>query len=270
MKRAKKLIRKVVSNRLVPLSQVWAHFMPISENKADLAAFLSEDHVKRFPNVPAGCEFVLGGGFVCTEKNSSSSREKVLALTCDHGEADIRIILHGLEATKKGDDHIMGFFRDTDVLLFLLHFFGGTDHIVWMIGGTARERRCYPVHTIYKIQAQDVHKNILGFHALTESDITSSFSGFVKKSCWKMFIQHPLLLDEVGRDGLFEPVEEFICYLYMAPDVKGGVDKARVDIFRKGKKELDHLSPTSDALQLRAMRANYQSNVWLHADKQCI
>ena len=56
----------------------------------------------------------------------------------------------------------------------------------------------------------------------------------------------------------------------MAPDVKGGVDKARADIFRKGKKELDHLPPTSDALQLHAMRANYQSKVWLYADKQCI
>ena len=38
------------------------------------------------------------------------------------------------------------------------------------------------------------------------------------------------ILDRVGRDGPFEPVEEFICYLYMAPDVKGDVDKARADI----------------------------------------
>ena len=103
-----------------------------------------------------------------------------------------------------------------------------------MIGGTARERRCYPVHTIYKNLPQDLHKNIQGFHALARSDTTSSFVGFGKKSCWKMFIQHLLLIDGVGRDGLFEPVEEFICYLYMAPNVKGGVDKARVDIFRKG------------------------------------
>ena len=152
----------------------------------------------------------------------------------------------------------MVFCRDTGVLL---HFFGGTDHIVWMICGTARERRCYPVHTIYKNLPQDVHKHMLGFHALTGSVTTSSFAGFGKKSCWKMFIQHPLLLDGVGRDGPFEPVEELICYLYMAPDVKGGVDKVRADIFRKGKKELDHLPPTSDALQLHAMRANYQSKV---------
>ena len=221
-------------------------------------------------NVPAGCKLILGGGFVCKEKTTSSSRKKVLALTCDHEEADIRIIRHGLEATKRGYDHIMAFCRDTDVLLLLLHFFGGTEHIVWMIGGTARERRCYPVHTIYKNLLQDVHKNNLGFHALTGSDTTSSFAGFGKKSCWKMFIQHPLLLDGVGPDDPFEPVKEFICYLYMAPDVKGGVNKARADIFRKRKKELDHLPLTYDALQLHTMRAKYQSKVWLHADKQCI
>ena len=121
-------------------------------------------------------------------------------------------------------------------------------------------------HRMYR----PLHKNILGFHALTGSDTTSSFAGFGKKSCWKMFFRHPLLLDGVGRDDPFEPDEEFICYLYMAPDVKSGVDKVRADIFRKGEKELDHFQPTSDALQLHAMRANYQFKIWLHADKQCI
>ena len=134
--------------------------------KADLASVLTEDLVKRFSNVPAGCELVLGGGFVCTEKASSSSREKVLALTCDHEEADTPIILHGLRATEEGYDHIMVCCRDTDVLLLLLHFFGGTDHIVWMIGGTARERRCYPVHMAFKNLTQDVHKIFWAFMRL--------------------------------------------------------------------------------------------------------
>ena len=53
---AKKPIRKVVSNGLVPLPQVWAQFVSLSENNGDLAAFLAEDLVKRFLNVPAGCE----------------------------------------------------------------------------------------------------------------------------------------------------------------------------------------------------------------------
>ena len=58
--RAKKPIRKVVSNGLVPLPRVWAQFVSLSEKKTDLAAFSSENLVKRFPNVPAGCELVLG------------------------------------------------------------------------------------------------------------------------------------------------------------------------------------------------------------------
>ena len=108
---AKKSIRKVVSNGLAPLPQVWAQFVSLSESNGDLAAFLAEDLVKRFPNVPAECELVLGGDFVCKEKTLSASREKVLALTCDHEEADIRIILHGLEPTKRGYDHINGFLQ---------------------------------------------------------------------------------------------------------------------------------------------------------------
>ena len=50
--RAKKLIRKVVSNGLVVLPQEWAQFISLSDNKADLASFLSEYLVKIFPNVP--------------------------------------------------------------------------------------------------------------------------------------------------------------------------------------------------------------------------
>ena len=36
------------------------------------------------------------------------------------------------------------------------------------------------------------------------------------------------------------------------------------------KEELDHLPSISDALQLQAMRANYQSKAWLYADKHCV
>ena len=88
----------------------------------------------------------------------------------------------------------------------------------WLVA--LHDIRCYPVHTIYTNLPHDVHKHILGFHALTGSDTTSSSARFGKKSCWKMFIRDPLLLDGVGRDGPFKTVEELICYLYIAPDVK--------------------------------------------------
>ena len=74
--RAKKLIRKVVSDGLVALPQIWAQFVSVSKNKADLAAFLSEDLVKRFPNVPAGCELVLGRGTEKAHKKLHHPAEK--------------------------------------------------------------------------------------------------------------------------------------------------------------------------------------------------
>ena len=53
-----------MSNASVPLPRVWAQFVSLSENKADLTAFLSEDLVKIFPNVPAGCDLVLATEWV--------------------------------------------------------------------------------------------------------------------------------------------------------------------------------------------------------------
>ena len=136
----------VVRKGLVPPPQLWAQFVSLSENKADphfCQTILWWDFQM------SGGELVLWRGFVFTEKAwISFSREMVLVLTCDHEEADIRIVLHGLEATKRGYDHIVVFCRDTDVLLILLCFFGGADHIVRIIGDTARERRCYPVHSL--------------------------------------------------------------------------------------------------------------------------
>ncbi len=37
-------------------------------------------------------------------------------------------------------------------------------------------------------------------------------------------------------------------------------------MFLNGKKPFEKLPPTRDALQLHLLRANYQANVWLHAN----
>ena len=37
--------------------------------------------------------------------------------------------------------------RDSDVLLLLCHL-GHTEAEVWMVSGTSKQKKCYPVHTI--------------------------------------------------------------------------------------------------------------------------
>ena len=61
-------------------------------------------------------------------------------------------------------------FRDN-----LLYYLGRTDPEVWMVSGTSKQPKCYPVHIIASKLDNDILVNILGFHALTASDTTSSF-----------------------------------------------------------------------------------------------
>ncbi len=134
------------------------------------------------------------------------------------------------------------------------------------MSGTSKEQECFPVHVINRTLPPVVVENVLGFHAITGCDTVSSFAGLGKKSCWNVYLQHPELLHGVGRDGPLSDVEEFVCLLYKSPHSSSGVDRARHDLLQKGKKALEMLPPTSDALELHMSRANYQAKVWLQAN----
>ena len=114
----------------------------------------------------------------------------------------------------------------------------------------------------------DVIHNLLGFHSLTGCDTTSSFCGISKKSCWKKYAECPELLVGVGRDGNFEGVEGNLCRLYACS--KGAhdpdIDVCRYRLFMKGRKALDLLPPTRDALQLHLACCNEQAKIRISAD----
>ena len=261
----KRPIRKIVDSEEVVLPQVWAQFIALEENKADLAFFLSEALMVKGAGLAEDQEIITSGGFD-DENISKSTRRDIPDLCANHEEADTRIILHTLEAASQGFRKVEVLCRDTDVLLMLIHFCGNIDLQVWMVSGTAKQRKCYPVHQIAEKLSPPIIENILGFHALTGCDTTSSFSGFGKKKCWKVFVEKPNLLSGIGRDGLIDMAEEYVCHLYGVPDPTMGCDKGRHDLFVKGKKDLDKLPPTKDALHLHCKRANYQAKIWLHAN----
>ena len=87
-------------------------------------------------------------------------------------------------------------------MLLLVHFLGVIKDVeTWMIAGTTKQRKCYPVHTITQRLPTPITDNILGFHALTGCDTTLSFTGFGKRKCWKVFKEFPTLIRGLGRDG---------------------------------------------------------------------
>ena len=261
----KRHIRKNIDRGDLALPQVWGNFISLPENKADLANFLSEYMIQHGQELLPNCELVTSGGF--KEPTSSTSMENLTHLTCNHEEADTRIILHACDAVSKSFNRLLVRCRDTDVLLLLVHFVGTIKDVeTWMIAGTAKQRKCYPVHTMTERLPAPIIDNIVGFHALTGCVTTSSFTGFGKRKCWKVFEEFPYLIQKLGRDGLQNDVEEFICRLYRAPNPQDGVNKCRIDLFEKGNKELEKLPPTQDALSLHITRANHQANVWLQAN----
>ena len=58
-------IRRVIENCDVPLPNSWPNFISMSENKADLPRFLSEQLILKTPNhaLAVGKEIVVSGGF---------------------------------------------------------------------------------------------------------------------------------------------------------------------------------------------------------------
>ena len=190
-------------------------------------------------------------------------------LSGNHEEADTRLILHLCKAVDGGYERVLVICRDTDILLLLVHFMPTKPVEVWMISGTAKSRKCYPVHEASQRLTQSVKTNLLSFHALTGCDTTSAFHGYGKKSCWKTFLNQPLLVAGIGRDGELAPIEQFVCHLYGRPE-QPSVDEARLQLFGKAKKGLEMLPPTKDALELHTIRANYQAKIWLQADQQHI
>ena len=109
----------------------------------------------------------------------------------------------------------------------------------------------------------------MSFHALTSCDTVSSFSGYGKKKCWKIFQKQPDSVSSIGRNGELDLIEQFVCRLYGVP-TQTDVNQARLHLFVKGRKELDMLPPTRDALDLHCKQANYQARIWLQADQEQI
>ena len=239
-------IRKVIDGRNVPLPQVWSNFIACDENKADLARFLTEIIVTKGTDLPQQCELVTGGRLSCATHARSTRRSEV-KLQGNHEEADTRLVLHLCEAVNQGYKRVLVICRDTDVMLLLVHFIPAQTAEVLMISGTAKKRKCYPIHALSERRAKPLRDNLLGFHAFTGCDTTSAFSGHGKQSCCKTFQNHPHFVQGIGRDGELAPIGQFVCHLYGTPEQQT-VDNARLKLFGKGTLGLEMLSPTRDAL----------------------
>lgn len=208
-------VRRDITSSAVPLPKDWKNFLALEENKADLARFLSQELLQYdFWAV----EIVVSGGFTNEEYAQSTNPESdISALFATHEEADTRVVLH---AVLSNADNIVVMARDSDICLLLIHHFQKmTSSKVWMMAGTAKERKYIPIHEICQIIPNAQKKNILAFHAVTGCDSTSHLATITKKAAWKVFHGTACqLLNDLGHSPLTPlskaNAEKFLVQLY--------------------------------------------------------
>ena len=114
--------------------------------------------------------------------------------------------------------------RDTAILLLLIaHFHKIPCSKVWLKCGTSKKRKYVPIHTIVEnLQLPpDVLESVVAFHAITGSDCTSYFNMHSKRTCWRIFLECPELLKNLGVGELSNETacdaEKLVCK-YMVVD----------------------------------------------------
>ena len=215
--------RRSKTNRDVPLPKNWSNFMALSENKADLARFLSEQLITR---ASESKEIVTAGGFRDElEVRSSTPTTPLSCLNANHEEADTRLAFHAMNVT---NDAVVVSASDTDVLVILVsHFHRIHCKELWMKAGTSKKQKYIPIHNVACNLPRSCFQALIPFHALTGCDTTSYISGHTKASAWKVFKEHHALLQNLGEDHCDEEsiknAEKFIkfykSYIHMRSNI---------------------------------------------------
>lgn len=258
-------IRRVIENGSLPLPKSWSNFIALDENKADLARFLSE---KLLAKAPTNKVIIVAGGF--EEENTvkcSRPNMDIRALKGFHEEADTRMILHCVHSDA---EFLVVSCQDTDVFLLLVaHFDKMRCKELWMRAGTSKKPKYLPIHAIRERLNGTIPEveTILSFHAITGCDTVSYFAGHSKKTSWKTFTQHHMLLRNLGNgdldDTTVKSAEKFICRIYKITD-EDSCNEARATLFSRCRSP-EALLPTSDAARWHIQRAHFQSMIWKQA-----
>ena len=127
------------------------------------------------------------------------------SLSSNQEEADTRIILHAISASKNGAQTLVIQSPDTDVLVLLLHHRAAISakNIYFATGHEGKHaslKRYIPVHTLYQLLKPSQHAIMLSVYCLTGCDSTSAFYGHGKASAFRIMMQYSE--DYIGLEAL--------------------------------------------------------------------
>ena len=268
-----------VRTRILPPDQPcprnWKLFMKNGANKEELMQFLF-NHWKS-----AECAQLLQGGcvvitvrdmaYLLKANGDHVAYEEVPNLRSTQEEADTRMLLHAYHAS---EDYSAVVIRspDTDVLVLCIALASSIPARLLFETGRRAASRIVDISAVAEKLGAQVCSALLGLHAVTGCDSTSSFYRIGKKKAWKVLKSkqsHQIALAHMGDNfvlpvNLQKEVEKYVCHLYGHPELES-INEARFKAFCSRSPPPAQLPPCADSLEQHVKRANYQAGVWKRA-----
>ncbi|XP_028391978.1 uncharacterized protein LOC114516648 isoform X2 [Dendronephthya gigantea] len=237
----------------------WSKFLKHGRNKEDLVRFL-------FEQWSTYASFMFSGivVYVCHDdkchrlkpgiEGAPLTIREIATLSCDHEEADTRMLLHANHASQSYGNILIKS-PDTDVFIIMLYFCHILQCELFFETGVNEKTRIINVRCVQQQIGEKEGKALVGFHAYTGCDSTSSFYGRSKISTWKLVSNDETALDTLARlgddftvdEGIQKNLESLTCMLYGAKETES-VNEARYNLFRMGKFSDESLPPNEDCL----------------------
>lgn len=272
--------------QIVPSAEIkqWNLLLSSNQNKNKLTEFIVTEWKSLGHLLEDKILFVT-----CSRDVYQISRNEttlVQDLQSNHQEADTRMLLHAHHASLTHNRIIISS-PDTDVFMLLLSKVCDLDTEVYMMTGTAQNRRLININAV----ANDIYGNInktnctkkslvkalLGFHCFTGCDTISAFAGRGKLKPLSLLVGNEDYIDvfcSLGEElsltnEMIRKLERFVIHMYGKKPTSQtlSIDDIRYSLYcqRGGKTSFAHLPPCLNVLTQHCIRANYQTFIW----RQC-
>ena len=180
---------------------------------------------------------------------------------CNHEEADTRIVVHVRHALEGGAQTVLVRTVDTDVVVILVGKFHDllayNQHAdIWVAFGMGRHYSFISVNRICSTLGESKSRSLPVFHAFTGCDCTSAFCGIGKLTAWQAWktnddltpvlahiSSHPFQQLSVTSDH-FKKLERMTVIMYDKSSPLVCVNEARLMLFSKRNRGLEHIPPT--------------------------
>ena len=208
----------------------------VSDNKTELSLFLAKE---------LQAIDIEGKEVYTTYGEVVLSSQPTEMMECSNEEADTRLMLHAYHASQSGYRKILIRTVDTDIVVLAVsrvHDFSVDE--IWIAIGTGKHFRYLPIHSIAEQLGPERSRALPMFHSITGCNTVSFFSGRGKTSAWDEWNVFPQITDtfsmlasvpeEIPEQAVVL-IQRFIVLLYSRTSSQTTVNKARQELFSKGK-----------------------------------